>query len=475
MKSTTQLPGRYLCGAALILLLAMSFSGPFANKKAAYRWHYRGGLQYSEGRYQRAAGLFRRAYNTIPDNYFFTLSLAVCLSRIGKADEGLELMQRIEHLIDRRDPEYQQKRALRFFFEGMIYLYDGQYGSSVTPIRHSLDLLGENGAPRARSVMHNALGYAIMLNQGRGGHHRADQAPHYHVHRRDMERARDQFEQALRLDKDNATALGNYRLLSDSLGYPMDAFQAYADSVDRRQLLEPNLRNLPGNIFRNLKFSEFDEVVFLLDISGSMVMEKVVCMGETRFSVMKETAIYVLQQLPENTAVGVGTIGGDCGTKPKLWLPTGAMDDRRELSRELRFLAPDGTTPLLTMLQRSPELFADSSEARRAIFLVSDGANVCHENGVDICNWAEAMAGRGITIQVMTFLDATFNHANAFAEYTCLADNTFGKILYLDNYRCNMAFYDFSLLETCLPELPPLEKVDCWGPAVKDLWAIFPE
>ena len=85
------------------------------------------------------------------------------------------------------------------------------------------------------------------------------------------------------------------------------------------------------------------------------------------------------------------------------------------------------------------------------------------------------MARRNVTINIMTFLDADLNHINAFAEYTCLADNTHGKILYMDNLSCSLEYYVFNLVESCLFYLPEMQRVDCWGPSVKSLWAVFPE
>jgi hypothetical protein len=82
------------------------------------------------------------------------------------------------------------------------------------------------------------------------------------------------------------------------------------------------------------------------------------------------------------------------------------------------------------------------------------------------------MAERNITINVLTFLDANRDNSNAFAEYGCLAANTGGQILYLDNYRCSYEYFGAGLAESCLPQIPNLRKVSCWGPAVKELWAV---
>ena len=127
------------------------------------------------------------------------------------------------------------------------------------------------------------------------------------------------------------------------------------------------------------------------------------------------------------------------------------------------------------MLSTAPELFSEDPAARKAIFLVSDGANVCSAGNLDICEWARRLPAQNTTINILTFLETSFRNANAFAEYSCLTDNTDGRILYIDNYRCRLERYEFDLVETCRFRIPEIQRVECWGPAVKDLWAIFGE
>jgi Mg-chelatase subunit ChlD len=155
-------------------------------------------------------------------------------------------------------------------------------------------------------------------------------------------------------------------------------------------------------------------------------------------------------------------------------MPVGSLS-QKEMKDELRFLFPDGTTPLLTMLVKAPELLSAQDSVSKSIFLISDGENVCKVGDLDICEWAAGLAGKNITIHVLTFLESGLHNTGAFAEYTCLAENTGGKVVYIDNYRCTTQLFDFNLLETCNLVIPPLQRSQCWGPAVKDLWAIFGE
>lgn len=434
----------------------------------AYKSHYKGTLYFSDGRYKKALGLLEKAYEMEPGNFNFALSLGLCYGRLQQTSEGINVLHAVG--LRESDPDYQQKLILRLFFEGMIRVYAGHYHKAIPLLRRSIELQEQINEPELLSVMYNVLGYATLLNQGKGVHGE-DLSPHYHVHRRDMLRAVAFFEQALANDAGNEAARRNYTLLADSLGITPQGFNQEA-AIVKAHNKGNTYSNLPGNINRALEFANYDEVVFLLDISGSMVMEKVPCKGATRFDVMKETVSLMLNQMDISTKIGIGTIGGDCGTVPRLWYNTSQLT-RKELRSHLRFLVPDGTTPLVTILKESPVLFSDDPQADKAIFLVSDGANVCADRGQDLCQWAAGLSQKNITINILTFLETNFSNTKAFAEYTCLSDNTQGRILYLDNYRCSLERYEFNLVETCRFEIPKFRRVECWGPAVKDLWAIF--
>jgi tetratricopeptide (TPR) repeat protein len=435
--------------------------------KAAFKAYYKGVLLYNDGHFKRAVQQFEKAYQIIPDNYSFTLSLAVSLSRVDRATEGLNLLKKASTSLSSHDPNLAQKKAYRYFFEGMIQSYGGWYGDAVGPLKECIKRQEAIGDPKLLALFNNALGYATVLNQGLGDHGSDTLGLHYHVHQRDLIKALKYFDLALKYDPVNKAALHNYYLIRNALG--LEGMEAYQEATDSLPTLIDT--PLPGNTKRALQFTSYDELAFLLDISGSMVMETVACMGSTRFDVMKETALFVLDSLPATTQIGLGTIDGDCGTKPAAWDEVGALS-HYDMRYRLRFLAPNGTTPLLERLQASADLFHSENGKRKAIFLISDGANVCRIPGADICGWSKELARRNITINILTFLDASYDNTNAFAEYGCLAENTGGQILYLDNYRCSYEYFGTSLAESCLPKIPQLRKVQCWGPAVKGLWAI---
>lgn len=452
-----------------LLFLDMTRIAPFpSGEKAAYRAHYRGVLEYTGGRYRQAENHFRQAYRFDPDNANFALAYGLALGRSGKTREAVAVLQKAQRRVAGDDPEFLEKRATALLFQGACFLYGKQPGRALEPLKAGLQLLEHSAQRELHSLTLNALGYAVLMDQGKGQHKKAGWPLHSHVHRRALERAIPYFAQAVERYPDNAAARDNFRILADSLGQDtrLDTLTGEGSTPAYTFL------SMHNTLFRELGLFGYDELLFLVDISGSMVMEKVICMGATRFDVMKEMAQKMLDDVPEATLLGIGTIGGDCGTVPKLWKRAGTFP-RSELRDDLRFLIPDGTTPLLTMLRAAPELFAGEVSARKSIFLISDGANTCREPGMDVCAWADSMDKKDITINILTFLSTTSNNTEAFAEYLCLAENTGGQIIYIDNYRCKPERLALDLAKTCLFSVPAFQKSACWGPAVKDLWMIL--
>ncbi|MEM6378989.1 MAG: VWA domain-containing protein [Bacteroidota bacterium] len=256
--------------------------------------------------------------------------------------------------------------------------------------------------------------------------------------------------------------------MSDSLGLPLKFHKPTAGAKAQVET-GPTFLYMHRKISGTLELHKYSELAFLVDISGSMVAEKVVCMDDTRFAVMKDLSRKMVKEFPDSMALGIGTIGGDCPDEPAKWKTAGTMT-KKELDTDLRFLIPDGTTPMLTRLKKTPELFVDSLDTPKTLFLISDGANTCREAGLDVCAFAEELARKGITINVLTFLSSSYNNTSAFSEYICLADVTGGRIIYMDNLRCNFQAFNFDLAATCQLKIPILEKSYCWGKHIKTLW-----
>lgn len=451
--------------------ISLFFSLP-PNRKKAYSEHYQGSLLYAEGQLQRANQKFKNAYQILPDNFYFALSYGLSEGRLGHSSEGLQLVQEANVLLDRSDEEYDYKKAICTFTAGMVYAYNQDFANAFRQIQSAINALPDSAS--TKSIMLNNLGYLQILNQSKNLHKTSDIPAHIHIRKHDFEKAYTYFEQALELNPDNGVAYYNYKLLSDTLGRELAFDAPIHDAKVRAQTDGPTFLNMHQHVYQTLELNQYDEIAFMVDISGSMVAEHVICMGSTRFDVMKDLSRKIVADLPATTLLGIGTIGGDCPDEPAKWKPSGTIT-KKELDTDLRFLIPDGTTPLLTRLLRAQELFSDSSQTNKTIFLISDGANTCREGGTDICDFAEELSQKGITVNVLTFLSSTFNNTSAFSEYICLADNTGGKVIYMDNLRCNFETFDFDLTKACQLQLPTFQKSSCWGEHIETLWMYSPK
>lgn len=437
------------------------------NHQFAYRQYYLGNLAFEEESYEKAVQYFRSAYQILPDNFTFAIAYAIGLSITEKPHLAMDILEKAFYSYD--EEEVAKSKAYLFFAEGLSKIHTKNYSGAIKALRKTLWWTHPGQSEEIHSVVNNLLGYITVVNQGRGAHRRAGLDQHLHVHERDLVTAQAYFQKALILDSTNHSALKNYNYLAEVLKTKEPPFR----EGEKSSKISSNFL-AGGGIMSGIDWLEsYDEIVLLLDITGSMVMEKVPCKGTTRFEVMKEMAATVYANIPSHIPVGLGTIDGDCGKTPKNWIKAGSLSERA-FTNTLRFLIPDGTTPMIERLLRAPELFSNGAK-KKAIFLVSDGADTCPNRKIDICRWAEEITAEGITIHTLSYLDPNAINATAFSDYTCLADKTGGKVLYLDNYGCSNLRFSFDLLSKISKPIPTLERVDCWGPSFDNLWAIFPD
>lgn len=440
------------------------------NNKAAYRHYYKGLSFYGESQFGKAEAELGKAWRSWPENFNFTLAYSLALSRTGGSLEAQRMLSALR--IKDTDPYLEHKQALLYFGKAMALHYGGEGDQAISALETGISWQKRTGQEEYLASFYTALGFVRIYNQGKGSNHNG-LGVHYHVHRRDIEKASLDFERALGIDPEHTVAQENLFRLADTLGQEVNL--AYQEVKSRGPRKKSSLfTGLPQDVDRVLDLAAFDEVVMLVDISGSMTEENVTCMSLSRFEVMRNLGLFLVDQLPEATQMGIGTIGGDCGDTAKTWSPVGALS-RHDLRYEVRFLNAHGTTPMMERLRQAESLFSDNPGTTKGLFLISDGANVCPEGPESICSWAGSIQSKGITLNVLTFLDVSYNNVEAFAEYGCLADNTNGRIFFLNNVNCSFTDISYQWLSNLDFKLPKLEKVYCWGPNIESLWAIFPE
>jgi Mg-chelatase subunit ChlD len=193
-----------------------------------------------------------------------------------------------------------------------------------------------------------------------------------------------------------------------------------------------NLQHLPKQIGQMISLiNNYDEIVMVMDISGSM--EEHVDWGQnvTRFNVMQELSLAILKQANTRINIGAITVGGECGLFPML--KSGIGENRRtELSDLISSTRPNGWTPLNRMLSDAGSMFTSASN-RKTVLLISDGMDSCRE-GINLCDTAVKLHNSGIDLTVFSFLLEGTSYENNFAYqiYECMTEAANGKIFHLD-------------------------------------------
>lgn len=479
-----RLPTGTLWFCALVLLAA-TMSVSFTNDsgggsgKAAYRNYFMGNYYYNEAQPKKALGYFRKAYQAASDRVVFAMAYALSLAETGKPEIATSILSDARRRLPPLHPDYQQQLILLNYVDAIVQTKAGRYTAAQNSIRRAVseqEKQLDNRSHKRLSGMYNLMAYLKIISQESPRSH-AGLSPHVHLQERELKAAFPFYEKAVALDSSRQDAKQNLQQLADTLqvDYAINHIPKTVESYDRLGVYNINdYPHLPDDVESLLAFGHYDELIYLVDISGSMVMETVGCIGADRFTVMKEAAEYLLDFLPDSTQAGLATIGGECENEPDWWIATDSFN-RKDLRFEIANLNSNGTTPLLTTLLRTPELFSDNPNTTKSIFFISDGENVCALPGIDICEWAEELANQNIVLNVLTFLDKGLNNSGAFAEYACLADRSGGQVRYLDPVSCSVNVADFDLVDRVVFYLPKMERVKCWGKAVEKLWAIYTE
>lgn len=199
------------------------------------------------------------------------------------------------------------------------------------------------------------------------------------------------------------------------------------------------------NKFASLEetFVECSDLLLIMDYSGSMY-------SGNRFGLMMETVHHLIDTLPEAIRIGVLSVEGSCSQAPMLQIPPGSMT-RNQLKEALSGKSPGGATPLNVRLEMAPKMFLKGGKRRMAM-LLTDGLDAC-EGPARTCDMATQLKEYNIEVYVLTqLLEADENYLS-LGVYSCLAANSNGKLLYLEeksrarkkSVELNSALYNLPL------------------------------
>jgi len=166
----------------------------------------------------------------------------------------------------------------------------------------------------------------------------------------------------------------------------------------------------------------YDELILVLDISGSMVATMFPGRVGSRMEMMRNIALALADGLKPSVKLGCITIGGHCNALPRINLTT--RTPRKDLRKAIESVQVEGATPLHRVMKSTPDLFADGrkpSAKRRGICVLSDGLNSCPDPDM-ICQIAQDLAALNIQTNVVSLLllDASRNQVE-YEAYQCMS------------------------------------------------------
>jgi len=226
----------------------------------------------------------------------------------------------------------------------------------------------------------------------------------------------------MKIDIDEFKVEDNFKLSYDSLDTQLQLdVESYTDT-----LKTVNLNYLPSNVEKiKSKLSNYDELLFVSDISGSMTIPHP-SIGASRFTIMKEMLTYLTNNL-KIKRLGITTVGGSCLQKPFSSVPT-TIENNKVVSQVVNSLQCDGATPLISSLLNVKPLFSKEKKSK-AILLITDGMDTCADNDLDLCLLAEDLQASGIDIHIVSFIvEGMEDYGFAYHIYNCMTETQSGTV-----------------------------------------------
>lgn len=279
---------------------------------------------------------------------------------------------------------------------------------------------------------YNAFGYLNVLQSPN-----RKEAGYVMTHSQVLERSRIMFEEALKYNLRNTSAFTNYTTMNDLLGTSPNFIQPYIqqDFLEENEIeAATRISNtteityeealLPDETKPLIEHAQlYDELLLMIDVSGSMRVPIKKGSEKSRFDVMQSLASYILDKTKEEVRMGAVSVGGDCGDSPMLRKKVD-KNNRLSLAKAISTVKVDGHTPVNDAMLLVPELFR-SKRAKKGIILITDGMESCNPN--ETCELAAWLGSEGITLHVLSFLEEKA-HPEEYSSYTCMAATTGGTL-----------------------------------------------
>jgi hypothetical protein len=176
------------------------------------------------------------------------------------------------------------------------------------------------------------------------------------------------------------------------------------------------------------KLHNYDEVILLIDLSGSMDDPVGWAREASKFQAAHQLSLYIAMFLRKDVLLGAISVGQECDTRSMVLNYPISSISRKSLIQEIAVMRPDGWTPLNRRLLMTKDMFS-SKQNRKLVFLMSDGMDTCGENP-DLCGTAAILAANGIDLSIFSFIYESLDpeSRSAYSIYTCMVHPSEGTI-----------------------------------------------
>ena len=424
--------GNYLfvfLALSISALSLQSFSWPFSifqsSEDRAKVLHYKASKLKESGKTKRAIKTLKKAV-TLDNKREYLIDLAELYLIKEEHEKAYQYINQIT--TSRSDSPMDEVKIASW--KGIYALNTGLHEAPRKNFRKALDLLDlyqiENQA--LRSTLNCNLAVARIFDQSKAGD------SFDKIHRKDFVQSKYYLQKALELNPFNCVAAHNLDVVDQVLSIP-DQW------LDYGYLKKHHFATLPipefdceptitipeptPNLTLEEDLQQKDEVLFVLDISGSMKL-RIPELRKSRFQLMIEKVTTLIEELGPNVRIGVLTLGQTCNDEPILSIPPG-MKSHIELIRLIQSLEPTGDTPLNHRLDLAAQLFSPHY-GRKAIFLATDGIESCNYEQ-STCDIGERLRRKGLQLHAYSLLLETPENAKEYAIYDCLTKATNGQLL----------------------------------------------
>ncbi len=386
-------------------------------------YHYKAIKLLNEGKIDKAIKKLEKAISIYKDNEYL-LDLATIYLNKGDKKKAFKYAS----MIKPGEKATPIEKVTLLAWKGVFGINNGIRLHPHDHFRSALRLMNHHQIDSAalHTVLYNNAAVSRLFYQSYPGKEK-DNA----VHLRDVKFAREFLQKSLIKQPDNCVAAYNLtvvdiilnsldkKMLKKEYGYVKPCM--YEDQVF--PLFDCVLKEQTKNKAILQKLNEEEEVLFILDISGSML--KKMPSGETRFQVMKDIVIDLIQNIDKDIELGVLSLGQDCENKPFVDIPVGAAS-REELVNAVASLRPMGSTPLNPRLRSSVSKFTEGNIGK-SIFMCSDGINTCGSEST--CLIADELADKNIKVHALGVLLEDSESMKEYAIYDCITKATYGEML----------------------------------------------